>query len=112
MLWGAGMFPTPPDKPRTIRVMRRRRATSSPAPTRLAPEPEPELSNYELIERRSHELEIERAHGGPGTSQPPEAETPLLFSKPIGAQEGTARSESGRRRSELPKNQRSELPKK
>ena len=92
----AGMFPTPPNKPRTIRAMRRRRATPPPAPTRLAPEPEPELSNYELIERRSRELEIERAHGGPGTSQPPDAETPLLFSKPTDASEANRTTESGR----------------
>ena len=71
----------------------RRRATPPPAPTRPAPQPEPELSNYELIERRSRELEIERAHGGPGTAQPPDAETPLLFSKPADAQKMNAASE-------------------
>jgi hypothetical protein len=96
------MFPTPPNKPRTIRTIRRR-ATSPPAPTRLAPQPEPELSNYELIERRSRELEIERAHGGPGTSQPPDADTPLLVSKPTDVQEERARSESGRQPSAQPK---------
>jgi hypothetical protein len=70
----------PPEKSRTIRAVRRR-AAPPPAPARTAeePQPEPELSNYELIERRSHELEIERAHGGCGTSQPPDADTPLLF---------------------------------
>jgi hypothetical protein len=94
------MFPTPPIKPRTIRAMRRR-ATPPPAPTRLAPEPEPapepELSNYELIERRSRELEIER-----GTSQPPDADTPLLFSKPTDASNTSERPQSGARRSEPP----------
>ena len=71
---------SPPEKSRTIRAVRRR-AAPPPTPARNAPEPqpEPELSNYELIERRSHELEIERAHGGSGTSQPPDADTPLLF---------------------------------
>ena len=101
----AGMFPTPPIKPRTIRAMRRR-ATPPPAPTRLATEPEPalepELSNYELIERRSRELEIERAHGGPGTSQPPDADTPLLFSKPTAASNTTERPGSGARRPDPP----------
>jgi hypothetical protein len=96
------MFPTPPNKPRTIRAMRRR-ATSPPVPTRLAPDPEPELSNYELIERRSRELEIEHAQGGPGTSQPPEADTPLLFSKHTDAQEKRARLESARQPSGPPK---------
>jgi hypothetical protein len=89
-----GMLPRPPNKPRTIRAMRRR-AAPPPAPPRVAPEPEPELSNYELIERRSRELEIERAHGGPGTSQPPDAETPLLFSKPTDG-ENSERPQSGR----------------
>jgi hypothetical protein len=65
-------------KTRTIRAMRKR-----VLPPRV-PAPEPELSNYELIERRSRELEIEHANGGPGTSQPPDAETPLLFSRPSG----------------------------
>jgi hypothetical protein len=99
----AGMFPTPPIKPRTIRAMRRR-STPPPAPTRLAPEPEPEpeLSNYELIERRSRELEIERAHGGPGTSQPPDADTPLLFSKPTDASNTNERPGSGARRPDPP----------
>jgi hypothetical protein len=96
-----GMFPTPPNKPRTIRSMRRR-ATPPPAPTRLVPQPEPELSNYELIERRSRELEIERAHGGPGTSQPPDAETPLLFSKATDGQNNRERPQSGRLPSEPP----------
>ena len=71
----------------------RRRPTPPPAP-RLAPLPEPELSNYELIERRSRELEIERANGGPGTSQPPDAETPLLFSKSGDAQNVSAPPQS------------------
>jgi hypothetical protein len=97
----AGMFPTPPIKPRTIRAMRRR-STPPPAPTRLAPEPETELSNYELIERRSRELEIERAHGGPGTSQPPDADTPLLFSKPTDASNTNERPGSGARRPDPP----------
>jgi hypothetical protein len=101
LLHGADMFQTPPIKPRTIRAVRRR-ATAPPLPPRPAPEPEPELSNYELIERRSRELEIERAHGGPGTPQPPEAETPLLFSKSIDAQQTSVRPEPRRPRSETP----------
>jgi hypothetical protein len=72
-----------PAKPRTIRAVRKRAAPPL-MPTRKAPssEQEPELSNYELIERRSRELEVEHANGGTGTAQPPDAETPLLFSKP------------------------------
>ena len=69
----------PPEKSRTIRAVRRR-AEPRPVPdTKPEAQTEPELSNYELIERRSHELEVERASGGSGTSQPPDAETPLLF---------------------------------
>lgn len=45
------------------------------------PPPEPELSAYEQLERRSRDLERERARGGLGTAQPPEAETPLLHPK-------------------------------
>ena len=67
------------DKPRTIRAVRKR-ADPRPAQAPTAAPPQPELSNYELLERRSRELEIERANGGPGTSQPPDAETPLLVS--------------------------------
>ena len=72
-----------PAKSRTIRAVRKR-AAPPVMPIRKAPasKQEPELSNYELIERRSHELQIERANGGTGTPQPPDAETPLLFSKP------------------------------
>jgi hypothetical protein len=43
------------------------------------PPPVTELSNYQMLERRSRELAAERAHGGFGASQPPEAEKPLLF---------------------------------
>jgi hypothetical protein len=64
-------------KPRTIRAVRTRR--TSPVPDTSAQAGE--LSNYELLERRSRELEVERAHGGSGTSQPPDADTPLLFPK-------------------------------
>ena len=95
------MFPTPPTKPRTIRATRRR-ATPPPQPTDPAPEAEPELSNYELLERRSRELEIERAHGGPGTSQPPDAETPLLFSKPTDARNEKTPPDSDRQVVEPP----------
>jgi hypothetical protein len=45
------------------------------------PAPVTELSNYELRERRSRELEEARARGGLGTSQPPDAKKPLLFPK-------------------------------
>ena len=75
-----------PDKSRTIRSVRKR-ATPTVKPTRTAPEPEPELSNYELLERRSRELEVEHAQGGPGTAQPPDAETPLLYLETIRSQE-------------------------
>jgi len=44
--------------------------------------PEEELSAYELLERRSLELQEERAHGGFGTSQAPNAAVPLLYPKP------------------------------
>ena len=73
-----------PDKSRTIRSVRKR-ATPPVKSTRTAPEPEPELSNYELLERRSRELEVEHARGGPGTAQAPDAETPLLYSRPSAA---------------------------
>jgi len=89
----------PVDKSRTIRAVRRR-STPPVVSTRTAPEPE--LSNYELLERRSQELELERAHGGPGTSQPPDAETPLLFARPSSGEntrEPEARSRGPRRQS-------------
>jgi len=76
----------PVDKSRTIRAVRRR-STPSVISTRTAPEPEPELSNYELLERRSRELELDRARGGPGTSQPPDADTPLLQTRPSSGQD-------------------------
>jgi hypothetical protein len=75
------------DKSRTIRAVRRRTAPPS-IQTQQDPAPEPELSNYELIERRSRELEIEHANGGAGTAQAPDAETPLLFSRPQGTAAG------------------------
>jgi hypothetical protein len=52
-------------------VLRRRPRPNFP------PRPE-ELSNFKLLERRSRELELERARGGFGTPQPPDADTPLL----------------------------------
>ena len=63
-------------KPRTIRA-HRRSVTSKPQPS-TAERPPQELSNYELLERRSRELEMERSRGGSGASQPPDAQTPLL----------------------------------
>jgi hypothetical protein len=60
---------------RTVRAVRVRRTS----PVQDTPTITRELSNYELLERRSRELEIERARGGYGTSQPPDANTPLLF---------------------------------
>ena len=70
-------------KPRTIRARRR-----SPSPGARASagqeqqqEHQRELSNYELLERRSRELELERSKGGSGAAQPPDARTPLLFPK-------------------------------
>jgi hypothetical protein len=96
-----------PDKARTIRAVRKR-ATPPATPTGKTrdtepqPEPQPELSNYELIERRSHELEIDRAHGGPGTPQPPDAETPLLFSRPFAPRAPAAPTESRRRNARRP----------
>jgi len=79
------------DKPRTIRAVRKR-ADVRPVQAGTALPPHPELSNYELIERRSRELELERAKGGAGTSQPPDAETPLLVSSRPQPQISTARS--------------------
>jgi hypothetical protein len=63
-------------KARTIRATRVRRTSGLVADT---PPPVTELSNYEMLERRSRELEAERAQGGCGTAQPPDAEKPLLF---------------------------------
>jgi hypothetical protein len=57
---------------RAVRVRQDTPAEATPAPTR-------ELSNYERLERRSRELEEQRARGGSGTSQPPDAPAPLLF---------------------------------
>jgi hypothetical protein len=64
---------------------RRRAGTESTVPSR----PRGELSDYENLERRSQELEREREAGGPGTSQAPDDETPLLHPKP--AKGGTPR---------------------
>ena len=58
---------------------RREQPTSHPP---SAPPQEEELSAYELLERRSHELAEDRAHGGFGTPQPPNAAVPLLYPKP------------------------------
>jgi hypothetical protein len=72
-------------QPKTIRA--HRRSVSSKQPSTVA-EPTRELSNYELLERRSRELEMERSRGGSGTAQPPDAPTPLLYPKdarPAGA---------------------------
>jgi hypothetical protein len=63
-------------RPRVIRAVRTRRAAAATPPAQPG---QPELSNYELLEVRSRELEAERAHGGTGTSQPPDADTPLLL---------------------------------
>ena len=79
------------DKPRTIRAVRKR-ADLEPVQAGTALPAHPELSNYELIERRSRELELEHAKGGPGTSQPPEADTPLLMSSRPQPQIAAARS--------------------
>jgi hypothetical protein len=73
-------------KPKTIRA-RRRSVHSKPQPS-TGNSPTQELSNYELLERRSRELEMERSRGGSGASQPPDAPTPLLYpgdSRPAGA---------------------------
>jgi hypothetical protein len=51
------------------------------APAETAPAPSRELRNYELLERRSRELAEQRARGGLGTSQAPDAAAPLLFPK-------------------------------
>jgi hypothetical protein len=59
---------------RAVRVRQDAPAEAKPAPTR-------ELSNYERLERCSRELEEQRARGGSGTSQPPDAPAPLLFPK-------------------------------
>jgi hypothetical protein len=66
-------------KPRTIRA--RRRSPSSGARASAGQEQQQELSNYELLERRSRELEKERSKGGSGGAQPPDARTPLLYPK-------------------------------
>ena len=58
----------------------RRNKRTVPAAT--APPRAEELSAYELLERRSLELTKERAHGGFGTSQPPNAAVPLLYPGP------------------------------
>jgi hypothetical protein len=47
-----------------------------------AARPRRELSDYEDLQRRSRDLQDERAAGGPGTAQPPEEATPLLHPKP------------------------------
>jgi hypothetical protein len=60
---------------RIIRAVRVRQDT----PAEATPAPSRGLSNYELLERRSRELAEQRARGGLGTSQAPEA--PLLFPK-------------------------------
>jgi hypothetical protein len=65
-----------PVKRRTLHAVRVRR--TSPVPNTPTTGTE-ELSDYELLERRSHQLEMERARGGFGTPQPPDADTPLLF---------------------------------
>ena len=90
-----------PDKSKTIRSVRKR-ATPSVMPTRTVPEPEQELSNYELLERRSRELEVEHAQGGPGTAQAPDAETPLLHSKPSATRNAPGPPESSDRSSKRP----------
>ena len=59
----------------------RARRERKPKAAAVAPQEE-ELSAYELLERRSLELTDERAHGGFGTSQPPNAAVPLLYPKP------------------------------
>jgi hypothetical protein len=51
------------------------------APAEATPAPSRGLSNYELLERRSRELAEQRARGGLGTSQAPDAAAPLLFPK-------------------------------
>jgi hypothetical protein len=59
---------------RAVRVRQDTPAGATAAPSRG-------LSNYELLERRSRELAEQRARGGLGTSQAPDAATPLLFPK-------------------------------
>jgi hypothetical protein len=45
------------------------------------PVPRKELSDYEDLSRRSRDLQREHEAGGHGTSQPPDADTPLLHPK-------------------------------
>jgi hypothetical protein len=87
-------MPTPTSsRPRTIRVRHGRKPAESPSPE---PPRQPELSNYELLERRSRQLEEEHAKGGTGTAQAPDAETPLLFSKPAATPPATTSAPRGR----------------
>ncbi len=55
-----------------------------------------ELSDFKLLERRSRELELERARGGFGTPQPPDADTPLLFPHRRDAAKSAEMSAKGR----------------
>jgi hypothetical protein len=64
----------------TLRIIRAVRVQQD-APAEATPAPSRELSNYELLERRSRDLEEQRARGGLGTSQAPDAPAPLLFPK-------------------------------
>ena len=84
-------------KPRTIRA-RRRSASSKPPST--GAERTQELSNYELLELRSRELQMERSRGGSGAAQPPDAPTPLLYSReaPVAGAPADARRQAGRAR--------------
>ena len=65
-----------PVRRRTLHAVRVRRTSRVPDTSTTATE---ELSDYELLERRSRELELERARGGFGTPQRPDADKPLLF---------------------------------
>ncbi len=89
------MPPRTPPKSKTIRAVRVR--VKAPVPD--TPAPVTELSNYELLERRSRELEEARARGGLGTSQPPDAEKPLLFPKFCTVKETPQSKQARRRRS-------------
>jgi hypothetical protein len=69
------------ESPRTRLMIVRPVRVPEDAPGGATPAPSQELSDYELLECRSRELEERRMRGELGTSQPPDAATPLLFPK-------------------------------
>ena len=64
----------------TLRITRAVRVRQD-APAEATPAPARKPGNYELLERRSRELEEQHARGRLGTSQPPDPPAPLLFPK-------------------------------